>query len=220
MYDRPIPVYTYACLDPAFGKADNSDARALVTIALGQFPDRAYNGKIVMVNGLWVLDYDYNHADPTGLIDRALDLHVKYYYRGIIIEANGPQQIFEYIGDKALLTNEFAFKNPVDFIPVRHVTGKKEDRIFEALGVKCKLGQFFIHPDMEELENEMEQFLLCSQGLHITDAIAMGTRFADVCMDDLRTYEVETRAYREKKERDKYGSGLDLRSPLTVFRSN
>jgi hypothetical protein len=199
-YPDPIPVNTYVCIDPAYSKADTADPMALVTIALGRYPMRDYAGNPIFVNGCWVLDVFYGYSDPSQLIGMALEQHRKYYYRGLIIEANGPQEIFEYIGNRALMQDEFCFNNPIDFVPVKHITGAKEDRIYEEMQPRISLGQFFIRPDHDDLQRECDLFVMNPRGVHILDAIAMGLKYADVCIDEPLTYDRKKFLERRKRE--------------------
>lgn len=211
-----IPVNTYHYIDPAYASTENSDSRAGVTVALGRFPSRDYAGRIMWVNGIWVLEYFYDHSDPSLLIDRALDLHRKYYYKGLVIEANGPQQIYEYIGNRRLMQDEFVFKNNINFIPVKRVSGNKEDRIYESIQPKCKLGQFFIRPEHDELENELTLFMHNPQGIHILDAIEMGLRYSHVNSEQKKTYNDMARRYVESRTQPRLQDMLN--NPTSILR--
>lgn len=220
-YNADIPVYTYACIDPAYGRAKENDPMAMVTIALGKIPLFAENNKMRLVNGVWVLHYNYGYYDPTKLIDLALDHHVKYHYKGLIMETNGPQKIYEYIGERALSENEYLINNPIKFLPVSHLGRSKEDRILDQLGPLCSLGYYHIRPNMTELEKEHDLFLNNPAGLHITDAISTGLKLATVCNEEVRTYKHLNAEYRKRKAMEKYEDSqlLNLNSPVETFRS-
>lgn len=211
----PIPVYTYMAVDPAFSKARSADPRALVTFAKGQFPVRDYAGNIRFVNGLWVLEYDYNQMDPDLIIDRVLELHRKYYYRAVIIETVGGQLIYKSLMDKALQSDEFWFKNPFIFTPVSYQEASKEDRIWTRFQPKCRLGQFFIRPEHGELQDELDLFLQNKRGIHILDALEMGDRYSDVCIESIQHFGDSYDRYRRKKESE---GDWSLQDPLSVFR--
>lgn len=211
---QSIPVNTYYVIDPAYSRTDTADARVGCVVACGKYPHRDYSGKMVMVNGLWIFDYSYSRGDPTELINIGLELHHTYYFTGLIVEANGPQQIYEYLGDKALMQDEFSFKHPLQFIPVKHVSGKKEDRIYEAMSTMCKLGQFFIRMEHVELRDELELFLRNPSGLHIIDAVAMGKPYYSPSNEELRNSGYPRRKYIESKQQQE---AFDLNNPLSIF---
>ena len=161
----------------------------------------------------WILENTYDYSDPALLIDRGLELHRKYYFKGLMVEANGPQEIYAYLGIRAMKCDIFLLKHPVNFVPVKKVYGNKFDRIYEILQPKCRLGQLLIRPSHNELERELKLFIRNPKGIHLLDAIAMGLRYSDVCVERVRVS--VRRSLPAKKQTDIMAA---ISSPLEVFK--
>ena len=211
-----IPVYTYRWIDPAYGDVESNDPRAAVTAALGMFPGKAWNGEEIWIPGIWILDYKYDHSNPALLINEAINDHPQYHYKGIVIEANGPQRIYQYLGIAQLQQSEYVFKNPVNFVCVTKQTEEKYSRIYNELQPKCSMGQFFIKPEHTELKSELELFRANPHGIHILDAIQLGLIRSEVCRDKLKKF--DDRAYIKMKAQRKLIEAQSLyNNPLNIF---
>jgi hypothetical protein len=211
-----IPVHTYRWIDPAYGNVESNDPRAAVTAALGMFPGKAWNGEEIWIPGIWVLDYKYDHSNPALLINEAINDHPQYHYRGIVIEANGPQRIYQYLGIAQLQQSEYVFKNPVNFVCVTKQTEEKYSRIYNELQPKCSMGQFFIKPEHTELKSELELFRANPRGIHILDAIQLGLTRSEVCRDKLKKF--DDRAYiKMKAQRKLIEAQSSYNNPLSIF---
>lgn len=175
----PIPVFTYCGIDPAFSQAATADERAIVSFAVGMFPDESG----IKQPTCWVLEYDFNHMDPDEIIERAVELHKKFFYRSLVVETVGGQKIFEFITNKILKKDKFLNKYP--FMPeyINYQPRSKEDRIYTFFKVKVKMGQLYVRPNMYALIDELDLFLQSSH-LHLLDALEMGWRFAIPCRED------------------------------------
>jgi len=207
-FPEPIPVYTYLDVDPAFSKANNSDARALVTKAVGRFPVTDESGNITFFNGTFIVEYYYGHCDPGEIIDMALKFHVKYRYRRVVVEAVGGQLIYDSLMHKAMVKDPEWFKHPFQFTPVTYQPMAKFDRILADIQPRCKAGLFFIQPHMHEIEDELKLFTRNKRGVHILDAIEMGNKYVDICNEELRTYDPDDNVYRMstyEEDLKKYG---------------
>jgi hypothetical protein len=211
-FPEPIPVFTYMVVDPAFSKADNADPRALVTVAVGMFPVTDELGQIYHYQGLFVDDYYYGFCDPDKIIDIVLQKHVKYKYRGVVIEAVGGQLIFNSLMHNAMKKDANWFNNPFTYIPVPYQPMSKHDRILADIQPKCKAGLFFIKPHHHELESELKMFTRNKKGIHLLDAIQMGNRFYTVCREEVRTHDPKkSRLYKEAsyvEDLEEYGYQL------------
>lgn len=195
---EPIPVFTYMNVDPAFSKADNADPRALVTTAVGLFPVPDEYGKVTHYPGIFVIDYYYGNCDPDEIVNKVLQYHIKYKYRRVIIEAVGGQLIYDSLMTKAMMKDPNWFKNPFQFTPVPYQPMSKHDRILADIQPKCKIGTFFIRPHHYELQQELKLFTRNKKGIHILDAIQLGSRYYDVCRQELLTHDrVKDRNYVE-----------------------
>lgn len=213
-----IPVYTYRWIDPAYGNVDTNDPRAAVTAALGMFPGKAWNGEEIWIPGIWIIDYKYDHSNPALLINEAINDHPQYHYRGIVIEANGPQRIYQYLGIAQLQSSEYVFRHPVNFICVTKQTEEKYSRIYNELQPKCSMGQFFIKPSHTELKSELELFRANPHGIHILDAIQLGLGRSDVCRDKVKVFDDTThKEFMRQIRRKEIGSGFTINNPLSVF---
>jgi hypothetical protein len=175
---EPIPVYTYCAIDPAFGKADNSDPRAILSFAMGQIPVEVVGGELWMMNAMWALEYDYNRMDPDQIIDRFLDLHKKYIYRTMVIETVGGQKIYEFISQRSMQRDMFLVNHPVNVEFVDYHPQSKEDRVYQYFKSMLQLGQVHIRPEHYELEAEFNLFMQNPQGIHLVDAWEMAGRVA------------------------------------------
>ncbi len=190
-----IPVYVYRWIDPAYSDVASSDPRAAVTAALGMFPGKAWDGSQMWIPGCWILEYKYDHANPATLINDAINDHPRFHYRGIVIEANGPQRIYQYLGIAQLQQSEFVFKNPLKFICVTRQSEEKYTRIYNDLQPKCSLGQFFIKPEHIELRSELDLFRNNPRGVHLLDAIQLGLTRSEVCREPVKSHSDEYRSF-------------------------
>ena len=179
-YRDPISIFTYHAIDPAFSQAESADERAQVTFGMGYLPLR--DGK--QQASIFVLEYDFDHKDPDEVVNRAIDLHRKYYYRELIIETVAGQKIYEYIATKAMLGDPFLINNPLNTSFIDYQARSKEDRIYTYFRTICALGQLYIRPQMPEMQSELDLFLQCSH-LHLLDALEMGCRYAIPCGEDI-----------------------------------
>lgn len=167
----PIPVNTYHSIDPAYSQADNADERAQITFAMGYLPMGTWRKPCI-----WELEYDFDYKDPDTIIERALDLHKKYYYSNLVVEANGTQMIYDFMAVKQMAGDPFLLNYPLTLNSITYQHRGKEDRIFHYFKNIIKLGQLFIHPDHPEIQVELDNFLN-SPHLHILDAFEMGCRY-------------------------------------------
>jgi len=187
----PIPIYTYHAIDPAFSKAETADERAQVTFGMGYLPMDGWRKPTI-----WVLEYDFDHKDPDTIIERALDLHRKYFYRELVVETVGGQKVYEFLGVKQMMKDPFLLKHPLTPTFVPYQARNKEDRIYHYFKNITRHGQLFIRPDMPELQNELDLFLQ-SRHLHLLDALEMGGRFAVPCDEKEQSMNPRGRNYKE-----------------------
>jgi hypothetical protein len=198
----PIPVYTYHAIDPAFSQASSADERAQVTFACGYIPMADWRKPCV-----WVIEYDFDHKDPDEVIERALDLHKKYFYRELVVETVGTQKIYEFLGVKQMAKDPFLLKYPLTLQPVNYHPRGKEDRIYHRFKNYIKLQQFFIHPEKHgEMQLELDNFLNAPH-LHLLDALEMGCQFMVPCDAEVRRLNPKSRFYRDST-RDKLEESL------------
>jgi len=184
-YPEAIPVYTYLSIDPAFSDSKNADERALVTYAKGRIFVRLENvGEVQVFNMTWVLEYDYNFMNPTKIIDRALELNKKYFYRKVIIETIGGQAIYTPMTKEKVMGDEFYSRHPFTPTFVNYHRGDKRGRIYTTLQPLMSLGQIAIRPDMDEFVNECEMFDSL-ESPHLLDALEFGNRVSEVCTEPL-----------------------------------
>jgi len=184
-YVDPIPVYTYLAIDPAFSESKNADERALITYAKGRILVRLENvGEVQALNMTWILEYDYNFMNPTKIIDRALELNKKYFYRSVIIETIGGQAIYTPMTNEKIAGDPFYSMNPFTPTFVNYHRGDKRGRIYTTLQPLMSLGQIAIRPDMEEFINECEMFDSLDSP-HLLDAFEFGNRVSQVCTEPL-----------------------------------
>lgn len=196
-YLDPIPVYNYIAIDPAFSEAESADQRALVSFAMGMLPEKGGYRKTC----IWVLEYDFNHMDPDQIIERALNLHKRYFYRELTVETNAGQTIYKYITDKTFRQDPFLINYPLSPNYVNQ-TKNKEDRIYTYFKTVIKLGQLYIRPEMDELRHELDLFLHATH-LHLLDALEMGCRFADPCQESVNVIDPKSSwAKRIRQEAD------------------
>ena len=198
----PIPVFTYMAIDPAFSQAKSADERALVTFAMGRIPTEHGPHPVI-----FVLDYVFNHMDPDMIIEKTLELHKKYFYREMVIETIGGQKIYEFIVRKRFQKEPFLLNYPLLPNYVDYHDRGKEDRIWTYFKTIIKLGQLYIRPDMEELQEELDDFLNCKH-LHLLDALEMGCRYAipsneQVNVTDPKSQKANDRRHQEQKEIEK-----------------
>lgn len=175
----PIPVYTYHAIDPAFSQAESADERAQVTFAVGWMPTAVSRKPFVAV-----IEYDFDHKDPSEIIERALNLHRKYFYRELYVETVGGQKIYEYLGFKQLQADKFLLNHPLTPVFINYQGRNKLDRIYQMFSNYNKLKQFYIHPDHKEIQEELDLFMNASH-LHLLDALEMGMKYAIPCDDEL-----------------------------------
>jgi hypothetical protein len=175
----PIPIFTYHAIDPAFSQAANADYRAQITFGMGFIPMSNFQKPAV-----FILEYDYDHKDPDTIIERALDLHKKYFYRNLIVETVAGQKIYEFLASKEMQQDPFLINHPLLTEFVNHQPRSKEDRIYLKFKSMIKLGQLFVHPEQKELQFELDNFLQ-SPHLHLLDALEMGLRYSIPCNDPL-----------------------------------
>jgi hypothetical protein len=199
----PIPVFTYHAIDPAFSQAESADERAQISFAMGYLPMGDWRKPCI-----WELEYDFDYKDPDILIERAMDLHKKYYYQGLIVEANGCQRIYDFMAVKALAKDPFMLNHPLTLTPITYQHSGKEDRIYHYFKNIIRLQQLFIHPDHAEIQVELDNFLNAPH-LHILDAFEMGGRYAYPSNEDANIQNPKSRTYQRAIE-DKLEKELEL----------
>ena len=188
----PIVVNTYHAIDPAYSDSSTSDERAQVTFCMGHLPQ-----DWGMKPFIAVLEYDFDFKDPDELIDRALDLHKKYFYSEIIVEANGVQKIHQYIGQKKMMGDKFLINYPTQLRPITYQPHNKENRIYEYFKLIIKLGQLYVRPEQKEIILELDRFMNAPH-LHLLDALEMGCRYGIPANDNVKTYNPKSRFARER----------------------
>jgi len=193
-YIDPIPIYTYHAIDPAFSQADSADERAQVTLGMGYLPMDTWQKPCI-----WVLEYDFDFKDPDILIERALDLHKKYYYRELIVEAVGGQKIYDFLAVKEMARDPFLLNNPLSLQLINYQPKNKEDRLYQYFKNIIRLGQLFIRPEQDDMQVELDNFLNAPH-LHLLDALEMGGRYAVPCNDDVEILSKESRVRANKDE--------------------
>lgn len=196
-YLDPIPIYNYHSIDPAFAQAESSDERAQVTFAKGLLPIRLQTtGEMDYMTAIWVLEYDFDHKDPDTIIERALELHRKYYYHRLIVETIGGQKLYEFTAVKTMQKDPFLLKYPLDFDFIDYHERAKQDRIYSYFKPVLKLGQVFIRPGMDKLQDEFDYFLQCSH-LHLLDALEFGCRRTEECRESVYKMNPKSRFYKQ-----------------------
>lgn len=201
-YPEMIPIYTFLAIDPAFAKGKNSDERVLLTFARGRILIRAENtGNPMWFNCTWLLEYDYNHMTPTRIIDRALELHKKYYYRSVIVEAIGGAQIYEPMMNEKIAGDVFYSRYPFAPVFIKAQEADKKGRIYTNLQPKMSLGQIFIRPEMNEFENECRMFEAL-ESPHLLDTLDFGEKNSIVCVEDLYIAQQHREDRRKPKRED------------------
>lgn len=180
-YPDPVRVNTYLAVDPAFSDSETADERALVVFAKGRILQKTEYGKAYWFNCLWVLEYIFNHMQPDDIINSVLELHKKYYFDSVIIEAISGAQIYEPMMFKASVQDTFFSQFPFSPVMVKYQPQNKKDRILTGLQPKCKLGQLLIRDTMIELIDEMDNFEM-KKSPHLLDAIETANRYTTECM--------------------------------------
>lgn len=193
-YPDPVAVYTYHAIDPAFSKAESADERAQVTFAMGKLQERDFEKTCI-----WVLEYDFDHKDPDTIIERAIDLHKKYFYRQCVVETVGGQKLYEFTAVKSAMKDPFLINYPLAFEFINYQPRSKEDRIYAYFKTIVKLGQLYIRPGMEAIKDELDFFLQCPH-LHLLDALEMGCRYAVPCMENKPKLKLPSRLNRDDLE--------------------
>ena len=203
----PIPVYTYHTIDPAFSQANSADERAQVSFAMGYIPMDTWRKP-----SIFVLEYDFDFKDPDILIERALELHKKYYYRELIVETVSSQKIYEFIGIKQMMQDPFLINNPLQLRPVPYQGKSKEDRIYHYFKNIIRLGQFYVKPEHHEMQVELDNFLNAPH-LHLLDALEMGCRYGMPCGEPVNVVNPKTKKYitahQDQLERELAESGRE-----------
>lgn len=192
----PIVVNTYHAIDPAFSQADSADERAQVTFACGHLPMGEWQKPCI-----WELEYDFDYKDPDEIIERALDLHKKYFYSNLIVEAIGGAKIYDFLAVKQMARDPFLLAYPLNLNMINYQPKGKEDRIFARFKNYIKLKQLFIHPEHREIQIELDNFLNAPH-LHILDALEMGCRYAIPSHEEERHVSPKSRFYKETYEND------------------
>ena len=174
IYPHPIEVRLVYAVDPAFSEAKSSDKRAQVMMAFGRFPVEG-----IYRSGIWVLDYQYDHSDPSKIPDSVMSRHKQWLFDDFVIEANGGQLIFKYLIENKLTEDEFYRKHPFSPHYDRYVHQAKGDRIWNTIGLLCRNEQFFLKQTHIDLMRELDNFgyLVRNSGIHILDAITMANKF-------------------------------------------
>ena len=198
----PIILNTYHAIDPAYSQADSADERAQVTFGMGYLPMGDWRKPCI-----WVLEYDFDFKDPDLLVERALDLHKKYFFRDLIIEANGTQRIYDFLAIKQMQKDPFLINYPLTLNSINYQHSGKEDRIYHYFKNIVRLGQLFIHPDQVEIQIELDNFLNAPH-LHILDALEMGGRYSIPANENLNIMNPKSRSYKKVHE-DKLAKELE-----------
>lgn len=199
--DEPIPVNIYCSTDPAY-KMDSvkADQRAIIVYALGvKMVINEYTGGVFPKNCCWVLEYIYNHMDPSYVLDAILGFHKKYYLSGSIIETIGGAQLYEFFQARMLGMDPFYMKHP--FTPT-YVSGQKANkvrRVHDGLHPRIKQKALFVRDDHYELRKEMEEFK--PEHLHLCDALEMGLRHSIVNTDPIQRVSTERRKFARDSRR-------------------
>lgn len=205
-FPEAVPVYTYLAVDPAFSDGDNADERALIVFAKGRIFKRIDNiGEPIAFNALWILECIYNFMNPAKIIELCLELHKKYYFNSVIIEAIGGAQIFEPLMQEQLVGDQFFAKHPFTPVFVKYQPANKKGRIFSGLQPLLSLGQIYIRPTMTEIENEGRIFDSL-ESPHLSDCIEFGNRNSSTCTEPL--YRNLTKLEKYRQERDEPTDGL------------
>jgi len=199
-YPDPIPVYTFLYIDPAFAEGDNADERVLMTVARGRVFKRIENiGEPIVFNMTWILEFDYNFMSPTKIIDRALELHKKYFYNSVVIEAIGGARIYAPMTNEKVVGDTFFAKYPFSPIFIKYQPPDKKGRIYAGLNPRLSLGQIAIRPEMKEIEHEGRLFD-SMKSPHLLDSLQFGEENSHVCTEPL--FRALTRLEKFRIERD------------------
>lgn len=213
-YPDPIPVYTFLYVDPAFADGDNADERVLMTVARGRIFIRIENiGEPIAFNMTWILEYDYNFMSPTKIIDRSLELHKKYFFSSVIIEAIGGAQIYQPMMNEKVVGDGFFSKYPFTPIFVKYQPADKKGRIYTGLNPRLSLGQIAIRPEMKEIETEGKLFNSLKSP-HLSDTLETGERNSHVCTETL--YRELSKLEKYRIERDEPDDGILGYVPQTL----
>jgi hypothetical protein len=174
-YPHPLRCNMVACIDPAFSMSSTSDKRAKVIMAKAKFPKT----KDIYVNGVFVMEYNYDHSNPAEIPDWIMNKHKKWKLSDMVIEANGGQIIFKYLNDKKFVDDVDYNRNPFNSRYIKYVDQNKGDRIWNSLTLKCKYGQFLIKRSMSDLIEECDNFgyHIKRREIHLLDAIQFGDAY-------------------------------------------
>jgi hypothetical protein len=184
-WSDPIPVHTYLGIDPAFAQDKNADERVLLVFAKGRTFKRVENtGEMIAVNTTWILEYIYNHMNPTKIIDVALEWHKKYFFSSVIIEAIGGALIYESMFREKVVGDSFYSQHPFAPIFVKHQEADKKSRIYNSLQPKMALGQIYIRPEHQEFQNECAMFDSIKSP-HILDTLQFSNEHSTECTESL-----------------------------------
>ncbi|MCK5018994.1 MAG: hypothetical protein KAS32_18180 [Candidatus Peribacteraceae bacterium] len=200
---HPVPVNIFLAIDPAFGLDEKKhDPRGFVIFAKGVVLYRnQFSGKPYPVSKIWVLEEIKNWMAPDLVLDKAIEIHKKYYLEGIIIEAISGQQIYEPFMNKLAAQDQFYSQNPAHLIYIKYQKANKKKRIYNSLQNRCKLGQLDIHESIKEIKYEMDNFHI-TENPNLLDALEFGNANSYDCIADPRDVVYEERRHKKYGERD------------------
>lgn len=202
-YPDPIRVNTFLTIDPAFAETKNADERALIVFSKARIWRSVRYGNPIPFNCMWVLEYIYNHMPPHLIIEKTLELHRRYYFDSVIIEAIGGAQMYEPMLDEARMQDSFYANNPFSPVMVKYQPQNKKDRIYSGLQPRMKLSQIFIREEMTELIDECENFETY-ESPHLLDGLEMGNRYSHECVESFSNFNSVQRRFIQK-EREPQG---------------